>query len=354
MLKDYVKMGKKIYHILSDENLMKAEIKKILIIRPARVGDVLLTTPIIRSLRKKFPDAQIDFLVAKASFQILENNNYLDNVLIFDKTKTLYWTKKIRHEKYDLILDYFGNSRSILIILFSGAKIKIGYKGHGKGFVYNVNIKRGFDNGNYTVNDLYKYLNVLNAKTDGYKLDFFIDDRSKKYIENYITNNLGNKDFIVISPTSRRQARVWKEEYFAEVITYIRRNYKFEVILVWGGENELEVVSRINKIAKYNAHIAPKTDLKQLSALIAKSKLMITNNNGPMHIAVSQGIPTITICGPTNPINWKAPEKIHRTVYADIDCIGCGKKECSVHRCMIELKPERIIEEFKSLLKMRR
>jgi ADP-heptose:LPS heptosyltransferase len=354
MHKDCVKASKKIYHILSDENLMRSEIKKILIIRPGRIGDVLLTTPVIRSLRKKFPDARIDFLVTKASFQILENNNYIDNVLIFDKTKTLYWTKKIRREKYDLILDYFGNSRSISIILFSGAKIKVGYKGHGREFVYNVSIKRRSDKESYTVNDLYKYLNVLNAKTDGYKLDFFIDDRSKQYIENYIANNLSNKDFIVISPTSRRQARVWKEEYFAEVITHIKDNYKFEIILVWGGENELKVVNRINKIARGGAHIAPKTDLKQLGALIARSKLMITNNNGPMHIAVSQGIPTITICGPTNPINWKAPEKIHRTVYADIDCIGCGKKECSVHRCMIELKPERIIEEFKNLLKMRR
>jgi len=122
--------------------------KKILLIQLRKLGDVILTTPIIDVLHEKFGghgNVQIDFLTEKEYSKILFGNPRLTNIYSLDKNNTknqLNIIKQLRHEKYDYVFDFFGNPRSAWLSFFSGAKYKYGYDFKGRKFLYNRIIKR--------------------------------------------------------------------------------------------------------------------------------------------------------------------------------------------------------------------
>ena len=121
--------------------------KKILVIQLRRVGDVVFTLPVIHVLRKNYPAAQIDFLVEKPADQLVRLNPYLSETLVYDKEEALDWIWKIRKKEYDLVLDFHSNGRTLILTLFSKARVRAGFKGPlTRQFVYNrfvnVNVQK--------------------------------------------------------------------------------------------------------------------------------------------------------------------------------------------------------------------
>ena len=118
---------------------------KFLLIQLRRIGDVLMTTPSIRLLRESFPEAQFTFLTEPPSDQVLTENPYLDEILLFRKTETfretLRFFRTIRHHQFDTVIDFFGNPRSALITRFSGAPIRIGFDFRERSLAYNHPVK---------------------------------------------------------------------------------------------------------------------------------------------------------------------------------------------------------------------
>jgi len=114
--------------------------EKILIIQLRRIGDVILTIPVIEALRNNFPDYQIDFLVEKQGAEILKGNRSLNAVHVYDSTRPVYWIRKIKSMKYDYIFDFLSNPRTAVITLLSGAKNRAGLDFPVRGLAYNKKI----------------------------------------------------------------------------------------------------------------------------------------------------------------------------------------------------------------------
>lgn len=340
---------------MPDKNRKTIDLKpeaKILIIQLRRIGDVLLTTPVIRALRWKFPQAQLDFLVEKPGAEILKGNPYLSNILVYDKKEQLAWIQKIRSARYDVILDFLRNPRTAWISFCSGAPYRVEFKKKWRDFGYNVRV---------SADPVPKYapafkldlLKPLGIQDGSVHLDLVVDEQARERVRQYLSEVDIRPDEVLvgISPTSRRPARRWRKEGFAEVTDHLMRTYRAKVIFLWGPGEE-EYVDEVIRLMKEKPLKPPPFSIPELVALISQLSLFVGNDNGPMHIAQAFGMPTVVVFGPTQSVNWNAPGEQNRALKAIVDCLQCNKQECAEMECMKRLESATVIGAIESLEKL--
>lgn len=315
--------------------------KKILIIQLRRIGDILLTTPAIKTLKKNYPQSYIAFLTEPMGYEILERNPYLNEIIISKDRSIKYrikLIKEIRKRGFDLVLDFLGSCGTALISYFSKAKYRVGFDLRYRGRLYNYRVKRD-GLAEYTVNTRLRLLKSLGIESLEKELDFFIPEKAERKVALFLKDKeISKKDLIItIAPLSRRQARIWGKEKFAELADRLIKEYKAKIIFIWG-PGEREKIEKIVSLMKEESIISFKTSLKEVAALIELSDLFISNDNGPMHIAVAVKTPTLTIYGPSDERCWCPGGPKHKTIRAEVECARCGKQVCEDMRCMKELK----------------
>jgi len=328
---------------------------KILLIQYKPIGDVLLSTPLIKVLKKNYPNSEITFLTGPAASQVLENNPHLDNILIFDKNGKdiiggfLYFLR-LRKYNFDLAIDIQGNFSTAWASFFSGAQLRVGYNLRGRRYLYNKKVSNITED-RYSSLKKFILLKRIGIFEEEEKPEIFLTEKETEFGKNVLNKlNVKEDDFIIsVSPVSKRQARRWTKEGFAKLSDILISDYKAKVIMHWG-PGEFDYVSDIVNKMNEKPVLLPKTCVREMASVIVKSKLMITNDNGPKHIAVALGVPTVTIFGPTNPKVWNPSDtEKHPYVRTDVDCIGCDKRECDNKICMERIKPEDVITKMDEL-----
>lgn len=343
-------------HTLSSENIETENMnkpEKILIIQLRRIGDVILTTPVIEMLRKNFPDARIDFLVEKPGAEILRGNPYLTRVHVYNTQKPLYWLKFIRSLRYDWVLDFLGNPRTAVLTLLSGADVKAGFEFPLRGLVYNH--RAGIKSGKRSVIefklDLLRYVGLSVHYTGP---SMFLSEHEKQFaLKFFHDNNIRHNGVLIgIAPAHRRTVRQWRPEYYARLCDFLIQKHDVKVILFWGPGEE-DVVQRIKQEMKHEPLIPSLISLREMAALIERCAMVIANCNGPKHMAEALRVPTLTIYGPTDPASWEAGNVLQSFVRADnLECIGCNQNECDKDLlCMHSVTPEMVEKEFTRLKK---
>jgi ADP-heptose:LPS heptosyltransferase len=335
--------------------------RKIVIIQLRRIGDVLLSTPVVRALKTHFPRSYIAFLVERESSDLLTLNPYLNEVIILERERyrnPLYSLRKIwqiRKKGFDLVMDFLGNPRTAYITFLSGASRRMGYDIPWRRFYYNLLIK---DDGrpNYSAAHKLEALKLLRIGAPDPRPDFLISEEAKLFSQRFF-QEAGvdpGKLIVSLSPTSRRHFRRWHLERFAQLADWLMSRFQATVVLVWG-PGEREVVERVESLMKQKPLISPETeDLSQLGAILRKCDLHIGNDNGTKHIAVAMGKPTITIYGPQDPVSWTYPEPArHKFLKKKTDCPDCNrlKHKCKDLSCLDEITLEDVQGAFVQLLK---
>jgi len=331
-------------------------IKKILVVQFYQIGDVLLTTPLIRALKNEFPDAEIHFCANKLPSKLLENNPYISKIIINpaksnEIIKSLKFYLSLKKENYDLVIDTLGTNGTAILSYLTAAKFRFGWDLRIRKMFYNIVIPRV---GNcYSAKAKLEMMKVFSWNEYDSTPEIFLTEKDYQKVNQFWKeNNFTEEDFIVVvSPFSRREARRWKLEYFAELCDLLVEKYNAKVILQYGPGEESYIADIIKRLKK-QVYLDPKTNLRELAALLQKSSLFIGNDNGPKHIAVAVGTPTITIYGPTNPINWQPEDtKKHFSLQDEnLPCIKCGARICPKDgsdkmKCMKNIKPQDVLEK---------
>ncbi|MEO8512074.1 MAG: glycosyltransferase family 9 protein [Ignavibacteria bacterium] len=338
----------------------KSRVNKILVIKPGAIGDVLLSTPVIQNLRHNFPEAEINFLTQSYCREVLAGNPYLNRVLTYDIGKgdsSFCLIRNIHNQKYDLIIDLFGNPRTAVIVFNSDARYRVGYRFKWRSLAYNIKVKpRGGEVHNIEFNlDALRALNLeivsdkplfsLNGVHEEFANDFF---RIKK---------LEGKKVIGFNSSGTWPTKVWYPEKFGELGKKLGSDSK--ILLFWGYGNEKETALKIKEMIGDNAILIPEVDLKYMAALIKKCQLFVTNDTGPMHVAWSIGANTAAIFGPTNS-HLQGPLGDNSIIIKNeaLSCLGCNLTQISEcpnsHKCMNELSVDHVyakIMEFMQLHK---
>lgn len=322
--------------------------KRILLIQLKRAGDVIVTTPIASALHRLFPEAQIDFLVDKPFAPLLAHNPDLHQVVVYDRKAVLKTWQTLRAASYDVIFDFQSSPRSILAGLLSGARVRAGYKVTFWGRFLTHAMKR--PGGGISVTEgkmnLVRTLFPEVPPAGDRRIYITPEERDWWAVHKMLK---GGKHPIGIVPTHRRESRRWVADSFG-TLAGLLTGQGMPVWLFWG-PGEKEYVEAIWRRAPQSEMI-PKTSLREMAVLFEQCRLVITNDNGPMHLAVAAGVPTLTIYGPTHPVAWNPGGPRHRVMQAkNLPCLGCNMNACPFgHECMTGIKAVDVFAESHDML----
>ncbi len=325
--------------------------KKILVIKPRAIGDVLLSTPVLPNLREEFPGAQIDFLVEKFASDVMIDNPFIDNVISFDTKmqSSISIIKYVRKNRYNLIIDLFANPRTAIITMLSGTKYRVGFPFKWRKFAYNILVHpRSGEVHNVEFNlDAIRRLGIpIKFKNP----TFYLNDMVKKFADSFLSShNLPPRKFITINIGGGWEIKRLPMSKLIEICDLIHAKLHSSVVILYGPSEKNEATQITEST---NAILAPPTSLHEMGAIMKESLLLITNDSGPMHIAAALGVPTLVIFGPTSPRLQGPYENISEIVRNEnLDCLECNLTKCPIgNPCMKELMVETIFDKLMKLI----
>lgn len=325
---------------------MRGAPQRILLIKLRAIGDVVLATPALAEARRAFPEARIDFLTEPPSRQVLEGNIDVDEVLLHDRRASLAararFLRRLRAKGYDLVVDLFGNPRSALLTLLTGAPTRVGFNFRFRQAAYNVRVPaRG-----YLVHEVEFNLDALRAigvHVGVPRLRFPVPEGARHYAQEFVAKNgLSDKLLIGLNNSGGWAAKRWVPERAVRLAQLLAKRHEATVVVLWG-PGERAQAEQIAAAAGEGVLLAPPTDLHQLAALVARLRLLVTTDSAPMHIAAAVGTPVVALFGPTNPLLQGPFGPGHVVVRNEsLSCLGCNRTTCEDGACMRELAVETV------------
>ncbi|MCM8783419.1 MAG: glycosyltransferase family 9 protein [Candidatus Omnitrophica bacterium] len=352
----------------------------ILVINPFGIGDVLFSTPLLRNIRNSFPDSFIAYLCNKRVAPLLENNPCIDEIFVFEKdewralwkrsrftfVKKFYlFLSRIRKRKFHIAIDLsLGRQYNFFLWLIRVPK-RIGFDYKERGIFLTHKIK--IDGYHYKPVPAH-YLELcrfLNIKPQQIKLEIHLDAREEEKARQILKENgviVGEDLIIGIAPGGGASwgkeavLKHWKYDKLANLLGRLRDLYKAKIIM-FGDEKERAICDEIvAKTKDKPLNLAGKTDLRTLASLMRQCRLIICNDGGPLHMAVSLGVKTVSIFGPVNEKVYGPypPSFEHIVVTKDVPCRPCYWKfrmpKCERRICLEEIEPQEIMQAVRMLL----
>ena len=329
---------------------------KFLIIRFSSIGDIVLTTPVVRCLKKQVPDAEVHFLVKNSFRSVVEHNPYIDRLHVLSHSWELL-IHELRDENFDYIIDLHHNVRTL--------KVKNALNKRSFSF-YKLNIEKYFYTA-FKINILPKihivdrYMKTVESfgvKNDGAGLDYFIAANEEIKKEDIPLSHRAGYIACVIGGahgTKRWPVHKWKE---------FCRQIDHPVILLGGKEDSMaaDEIASVDPVKIYNA--CGKFSINESADIVRRSKLVVTNDTGLMHIAAAFKKPIISLWGNTVPSFGMYPyygtmnsaDQLNDIIQVNkLWCRPCSKigyKKCPLghFKCMEKIVTDKVIEKVNSKL----
>ena len=328
--------------------------EKILIIRLSSIGDILLSTPFVRQIRKTFPDAKIDFIVKDIYKELLTYNPYIDELYslkLDNGRKELNELKvKLSDKSYDVVFDLHNNMRSNYLKhgIHSGKTFSINKEKIKQSLLvfFKINL---YDK--ETPIPL-RYLSVAKdygVSDDEKGLDLFWKDETKESAEKKaISMGLElNRPYICLAPGAGFFTKRWPEEKFGNLVDLFQQDNKHQIIVL-GDQNDKKIgisLDRQNNIID----LCGKLSLLETAHIVSKGEGVVSNDSGLMHMATAVKTPVSAIFGSTVRELGFFPYRAKSVVIenTDLSCRPCshiGRKTCpkSHFKCMSEISPEQV------------
>jgi heptosyltransferase-1 len=321
---------------------------KFLLLRLRRTGDIILTTPAVSALKAAFPGSELTYVVEEPYARLVQGHPCLDKVIVLERKmgRRAFWRliRKIRREKYDVVLDFHGGPRSSLLTLFSAAKTKIGYEVKYRRFIYDIRVPRASSQG--PVHSAANHLNLVKA------LGVAIPeppplllpearpkeaDRAKKLLA-------GPGRAVILHIGAGNQFRNWGVQNIAGLLRLFDSRPDVRVYLA-GGPDDLPAEAEIRELyGRPVRSLVGQLNLIELREAISRAALFIGPDSGPMHIAASTRTPIVAYFGPTLPAHF-APWKARATALEkSLECRPCRQRRCLYKdfRCLKTITPQEV------------
>jgi lipopolysaccharide heptosyltransferase II len=355
---------------------------KILLVRPRLIGDVLLTTPAIGALRRRFPDARLTYVVEPLAAPVLGSNPHLAQIIVLEERRglrrlaeDLAVASRLRKQAFDVAIDMHGGPRSGWLTFASHARMRVGYDVSGRRWMYTHVVPRPRGYGpRHSVRNQWDLLAPVDAhlgepdpETD--RLEMPVTEAAVRSVKARLQALQVADDaaVIVVHVGAGNEFRRWPAASFAEVVAALGDADPRREILVAGSAGDMDAIDRVVARARALAptaasRIVPAAGwtLPELRALMEMSALFIGGDSGPMHIAAASDVPIVAVFGPTLPVHW-APWRPARLPFVAVepeplDCRPCDQRVCAPgdYRCLRHTPASTVIAAARSLLEIRR
>ena len=343
-----------------------AQFRKILLIKPSSLGDCLQALPVLNALRKALPVAKIVWLINREYADLLRKHPALDGLILFEREhfRSAQWdisffrevfelSRKLRAERFDLVIDLQGLFRSALMSQGTGARVRLGLwdaREWARAFyTHRVELQ---PTDAHAVDRYMRCLEMLGIAWK--KPDFWlpIDRVADAEVDRMLERaQLGSSQrFVLVVPGARWQSKRWRAERFAEVIDRIEDELSLPCVLAGAG-GEVELCREVAGGCKSKpVNLAGRTSLVQLAALTSHCELVLGHDSGTIHLAVALGKPLACIIGPTDPNRTGPYGRSDSIVRAEVPCAPCRLSVCADNKCMSLISVESVFAKVRSLL----
>jgi len=332
---------------------------EILVIKPSSLGDVIHAFPFLSAVKEHFPDAKIDWVISKSLRGMLEGHPMIRDLLVLNKddwksirniTRTAAelsaLRKKLKSKRYDIVVDLQGLLRSGLIAFSTPTTMKIGFSDAREGSTFFYDKKVSVNGNVHAVDKCLEAARAIGVTVTKAKFPIHTDPEAQRRVRKLLGTVT---DYIVIIPSARWNTKIWPAENFAHLVSKISIP-----CVIAGSKTDRKISQRIIALTsgKTIMDLCGRTDLKELTALIADAVAVVTNDSGPMHIAAALDKPTIALFGPTDPVKtgpygWQENSNL-KVMKANVPCSPCRrKKACKEFICMSRIDPESVYEFLK-------
>jgi heptosyltransferase I len=331
---------------------------RILLIKPSALGDVATTLPLLCDLKAALPEVRIDWLIHPAYAPLVEGHDALHEVVAFDRRKLAAWWYKplafrlfwqllrtLRRNRYDMVIDAQGLFRSGFLTRITGAKTRVGFaharEGATLAYTHKVTLPEGGE----------KMLAVDRMRALGQPLGTDLSKPAQfrvpvPALPGELAAFSASNSFVAVLPGARWATKRWPRERFAALADCLLQNHHTVVLLGSLDEKPLcgELQSRIKNQESRIHNLAGQSPIPVLVALLARARLVIANDSGPLHIAAALGRPVIGLYGPTSPVFVGPYGQGANILRHDVPCHPCRRRMCEHHSCMKGLSVERVWE----------
>jgi len=335
---------------------------RILVVQTAFIGDVILITPLIRSIKSLFPNHLIDVLVIPQTAGILQNNPNVDKIIHFEKRKKklknfISTLIKLKKKKYEICFLPHSSFTTALLVFWSKIKIRIGF---GRWLAARfLTIRIPFENGKHRIEKNLDLLSVFCKNKLDNQTELFPGKKSREKADVIFRRIKREKRLIAIAPGSVWNTKRWPEEYYIILAQLLVKN-DFCVILI-GSSQEKKLCEKI--LPKGNViNLAGETSILESAVIIEMCDLLICNDSGALHIANAMKTDVFTFFGPTVKSIGYYPYRENDHVFeTELDCRPCGSHgahKCPLnhHLCMKNIEPEivlnKIVERFRNKVEL--
>ncbi|MFC1512257.1 glycosyltransferase family 9 protein [Candidatus Latescibacterota bacterium] len=337
------------FRILVRMTIERSQVQNILIIQPRGIGDIILTTVVIKNLLADFPDAAIDYVIQEPLHRAFMKQPFIREVLTYRRTKPLTLlrlAREVRKRRYDLVIDFFSNSRTAFITFMSGARYRAGRPHLGRRYAYNrpVPVRDTAGTAHQALRNL-AVLGHLGISHDATDLLFGVGDDDRAFVGRFWAETFADGDFVAgLLPCGSWPSKKCDPEKFAEIADALIDELGARILIIWGPD-ELDESRRIRSLMNRDAVFAPATSVSEMTALVERCAMVIANDSGPMHIATAVGTPVLALHGPTNPARQGPFGPRHEGIrLEELPCIGCHFTVCPRnHECFREIPVERVL-----------
>ena len=335
-----------------------SKLKRLLVVRTDRIGDVVLSTPVFQEIKKKYPEIYLAVLVSKEAEAVVTGNPWIDQVMVYDKTgrekgwrSNIRFIFKLRRQKFDAVIHLNPTRRIHLLTWFSGIGVRIGYDLKNRFALTHFlpETKQYGDRHEADCNfDLLTWIQV--PRPSEFHLYFPLKEQDEARLRQIFPER--SRSYFVFHPSASCQSKIWPPERFAELADELARKNGMLPVIIGEGMGQTHARQMETAMKEPAVNLAGRLTLGMLAWLLKNAKLVISNDSGPVHVASAVGTPVISIFGRNrvglNPNRWRPISKSSSYVQKDVGCVECLGHQCRIDfLCLKELSVAELIGEVK-------
>jgi lipopolysaccharide heptosyltransferase II len=353
---------------------------RILLLRLREIGDVVFTTPAIRGLRERYPDAYLAYVVQRTAAPVVAHNPHLNEVIVTPGRRGLTGLRddfalaaRLRAARFDTVIDFHSGPRSSLLAWLSGAPVRVGYDVPGRGWMYTVRVPRPREiRSRHAVENQWDLLHAIGIPTPDARsspVEMVVDHGAADVVRGRLDQAgvRSSHRVIVVHVSAGNPFRRWPLDSFISLVAQLVQADASRRVIVVSGPSERAAAAQV--IERARALVAPacaesvldcgEFDLDELRALVDRAALFIGGDSGPMHIASTSAVPIVGLYGPTLPARsapWRSSDwPSEAAEVGGLPCRPCDQRTCvpGDFRCLTWLNPEDVAAAAERVLRRR-
>jgi len=336
----------------------------------------VFTTPVVRALRRRFPNAHLTYVVEPLAAPVVRANANLDEVIIVPKRRGLArwrddwsWAQRLRAARFDIAIDLHGGPRAAWLTWASGAPMRIGYQTTGRTWMYTHAVRRpaGLSPRHSVLSqwDLLAPLGIDACEPARDAVEMAADPEADARVTRRL-HDAGiapDAPLVVVHVSAGNPFRRWPQESFAEAVTELARRDPARRFILTSGPSDVDAARAIvERVRERLGPVAPAVshgqfDVGELRSLAARAAVYIGGDSGPLHIAATTTVPIVALFGPTlaeRSMPWRDPRWFAEAIDGGpLPCRPCHQRTCQPgdFRCLTGIDPGRVVAAAERALK---